>query len=123
LSLTLAVPPDPDNTAVLLFAVLTPSNTLPAPQAEAEILRVPNRRDLYPNGGLRLRLPDGTLLAPSVVKPLSDPGVTVEADGTRVVTMTLPVPGGGWATLWSYALTRDGQPSAPCGPFGQGVPA
>ena len=123
LALTLAVPSDPDTTAALLFAVLTPANTMPAPQAEAEILRVPNRRDLYPNGGLRLRLPDGTLLAPAVVKPLSDPGVTVEADGTRVVTITLPVPGGGWATLWSYALTRDGQPSALCGPFGQGVPA
>ena len=30
----------------------------------AQLLRLPNRRDLYPNDGMRLRLADGTLLAP-----------------------------------------------------------
>jgi hypothetical protein len=122
-SLTVEVPPDPDTTTVLLFAVLTAAGTMPAPQPGAELLRVPNRRDLYPAGGLRLRLVDGRLLSPAVVKPLVDPDVTVEADGTRVATLALGVHGGGWATLWSYAVTRDGQASRPCGPFGQGVPA
>jgi len=122
-SLTVAVPPDPDTTTVLLFAKLTPAGIMPVPQPGAELLRVPNRRDLYPSGGIRLRLPDGTLLSPAVVKSLGDADVTVEADGTRVATLTLAVPGGGWATLWSYAVTRDGQGSRPCGPFGQGVPA
>jgi hypothetical protein len=122
-SLAVAVPPDPDTTTVLLFAELTPAGTMPAPQAGAELLRVANRRDLYPGGGLRLRLPGGTLLSPVLVKSLSDADVAVEADGTRVATLTLTVPGGGWATLWSYGVTRDGQGSRLCGPFGQGVPA
>jgi hypothetical protein len=122
-SLTVAVPPDPDTTTLLLFAALTPPNTMPPTQSEAEIQRVPNRRDLYPNNGLRLRLSDGTLLAPAAVKALSDMDVTVEADGTRVATIPLSVPGGGWATLWCYGVTLDGQPSRRCGPFGQGVPA
>lgn len=122
-SLTVAVPPDPDTTTLLLFAALTPPNTMPPTQSEAEIQRVPNRRDLYPNNGLRLRLSDGTLLAPAAVKPLADVDVTIEADGTRVATIALSVPAGGWATLWCYGVTRDGQPSRRCGPFGQGVPS
>jgi hypothetical protein len=118
-----SVPPDPETTILLLFAELTPPNTMPPEPSEAEILRVPNRRDLYPNNGLRLRINDGTLLAPAVVKALSDTDVTVEADGTRVAVIPLVVPGGGWATLWCYSITRDGQPSRRCGPFGQGVSA
>jgi hypothetical protein len=122
-SLTVAVPADPDTTAVLLFAVLAPPGTLAATQAEAEILRVPNRRDLYPGNGLRLLLTDGTILAPAVVLSLTDPSIGTDPDGSRIAKLTMAVPGGGWATLWSYAVTRDGQASRRCGPFGQGVPA
>jgi hypothetical protein len=121
-SLTVSVPDDPDTTTLLLFAALTPPNTMPPAQSEAEILRTPNRRDLYPSNGLRLRLSDGTLLSPAVVKSLADVDVTVQADGTRIATLKLAVAGGSWATLWCYGVTRDGQPSRRCGPFGQGVP-
>jgi hypothetical protein len=120
-TLTVAVPADPDTTVVILFADITPPHAMPQAQPEAELLRVPNRRDLYPQDGVRLQLPDGTLLDPAASKLLSDTSVTVEADGTRVASLSVAVAAGGWATLWCYALTRDGQPSRVCGPLGQGV--
>ena len=122
-TLTVAVPADPDTTVVLLFADVSPPKAMPKAQPDAELLRVPNRRDLYPNDGVRLQLVDGTLLTPVAVKLLSDASVTVEADGTRVASLSVVVPAGGWATVWCYALTLDGQPSRPCGPFGHGVMA
>lgn len=118
-TLTVAVPADPDTTVLLLFAAITPPNTTPASYPDAELLRVPNRRDLYPADGIRLRLSSGALLPPVATLQLTDPSVIVEADGTRVAKFTLAA--GGWATLWCFALTRDGQPSRVCGPFGQGV--
>jgi hypothetical protein len=120
-TLTVAVPADPDTTALLLFAAIAPPHTTPESYPEAELLRVPNRRDLYPNDGIRLRLSNGTLLSPAVTAQLADPSVTVEADGTRVATLSLAAGAGAWVTLWCFALTRDGQPSRVCGPFGQGV--
>jgi hypothetical protein len=121
--LTVAVPADFDTDTALLFATMSLAGTPPVGYPNAELLRMPNRRDLYPLDGLRLRLPDGSLLAPLVAKNLADLDVTVEADGTRVVTLTTPAPVGVWATVWCFALTRDGQPSFPCGPFGQGISA
>ena len=120
-TLTLAVPRGPDTVWALLFAVVTPPGTPPEPQWSAELLRAPNRHDLYPHDGLRLLLGDGSLLAPLAVKSLSDPLVISEADGTRVVTLAAPATPASWVTLWAFALTRDGRPSPPCGPFGQGV--
>jgi hypothetical protein len=122
-ALTVALGIDPDTTVALLFAAFSPPGTQPAHQGQAELLRIPNRRDLYPHDGLRLRLSDGTLLAPVTVKSLADVDVTVEADGTRVATLTAPAAHGAWATVWCYALTRDGIPSYACGPFGTGVGA
>ena len=52
-------------------------------------MRIPNRRDLYPAGGIRLRLDDGTLLAP-VAKTLADPDVTTQPDGALRATLTAP---------------------------------
>jgi hypothetical protein len=115
------VPADPDTTHALLFAVFSPVNTQPAAQADADLLRIPNRRDLYPHDGLRLRLANGTLLVPVAVKSLADVDVTLEGDGTRVAKLTTAATQGSWATLWCYALTRDGVPSFVCGPFGTGV--
>ena len=120
-SLVVAVPADDNTVSVLLFAAMAPPGADPPAQGEANILRVPNRRDLYPHDGIRLLLSDGTLLAPSDVKWLSDPDVTVAADGSRVATLTLAASSGQWATLWSYSITVDGFPSHPCGPFGIGV--
>jgi hypothetical protein len=114
---------DPDTTTALLFAAIAPPGSNPPVQGEAELLRIPNRRDLYPTDGLRLQLSDGTLLAPAVAKDLADLDVAVEADGTRVATLTTAATTGSWVTLWCYALTRDGLPSFRCGPFGTGVRA
>jgi hypothetical protein len=114
---------DPDTTAALLFAAIAPPGSDPPVQGEAELLRTPNRRDLYPSDGIRLQLSDGTLLPPAVAKDLTDPDVTVEADGTRVAALTTAAAKGSWVTLWCYALTRDGLPSFRGGPFGTGVRA
>jgi hypothetical protein len=124
ITLTVAITgADPDTATALLFAVISPPDSNPPAQGEAEFLRVPNRRDLYPANGLRLRLADGTLLAPLVVKSLTDADVTIELDGTRVAQLAIPAAKGSWATLWCFAMTRDGQPSYQCGPFGMGVRA
>jgi hypothetical protein len=122
-SLTVTIPPDPLTTTALLFVRLDPLGADPPAQGEAELLRVPNRRDLYPHNGLRLLLSDGTLLSPAVVKSLTDPDVTVSSDGSRVATLTAPATSGQWATMWCYSLTRDGIASHPCGPFATGVGA
>jgi hypothetical protein len=122
-ALTVAIPADPDTTYALLFAAISPQYTEPVAQPGADLLRIPNRRDLYPHDGLRLRCADGTLLAPIMVKSLADVDVTVESDGTRVATLKATATKGSWATLWCYALTRDGVPSFACGPFGAGVKA
>ncbi len=114
---------DPDTTTALLFAAIASAGADPPVQGEAELLRIPNRRDLYPDDGLRLQLSDGTLLAPAVVKNLADADVTVEADGTRVAALMTAAAKGSWVSLWCYGLTRDGLPSYACGPFGTGVRA
>ena len=121
--LTVGIAADPDTTTALLFGVFAPPGSDPPKQGEAQLLRTPNRRDLYPNDGLRLRLSDGTLLAPLVAKDLGDADVTVLPDGTRIVVLEASTTKGSWATLWCYALTRDGLPSYACGPFGTGVHA
>jgi hypothetical protein len=122
-SLTVAIPADDLTTTALLFVRLDPPGTDPPAQGEAELLRVPNRRDLYPHDGLRLLLSDGTLLTPALVKSLSDPDVTVTGDGSRVATLTAAATSGQWATMWCYSLTLDGMPSHPSGPFSMGVGA
>ena len=55
----------------MLFADVTPPGTPPKAPGDTQLLRIPNRRDLYPNDGLRLRLGDGRIVAPRVVKELS----------------------------------------------------
>jgi hypothetical protein len=122
-TLKVAVPADPDTTRAILFALVTPPGTAPQTQVGAELLRMPNRRDLYPLDGLRLRLNDGTLLSPVAVKDLSDVDVTLDANGARIVSLKTNAAAGSWATLWCYGLTRDGFPSFVCGPLGSGVGA
>ena len=122
-SLTTAIPADDRTITALLFVRLDAAGVDPPPQGEAELLRVPNRRDLYPQDGLRLLLSDGTLLSPAAVKSLADPDVILAADGSRVATLSAAAASGQWATLWCYGLTADGVPSHPCGPFAMGVGA
>jgi hypothetical protein len=81
--------------------------------APAQLLRLPNRRDLYPNDGLRLRLADGTLLAPATVVTAS--GGTVDPPD-RVLNATVTVGYERRVLLWAIAVTRDGVPSRFAGP-------
>ncbi len=123
ITLSVIVPNDPDTVRALLFADLVPAGVNPPAQGEAELLRIPNRRDLYPMDGIRLVLSDGTLLPPALAKSLSDPDVTVGTDGSRTVALTVPATKGQWATLWCFTMTSDGLPSTVCGPFATGVGA
>ncbi|TMC97105.1 MAG: hypothetical protein E6J05_12675 [Chloroflexi bacterium] len=118
-----AVPADPDTIVAMLFADVTPPGTPPKAPGDTQLLRIPNRRDLYPNDGLRLRLGDGRIVAPRVVKELSDVDVIVEADGTRVADLVMSASKDSWATLWCFGLTRDGIPSFPLGPLSTGIRA
>jgi hypothetical protein len=70
---------------------------------------------------LRLRLPDGTIVAPLVVKNLADADVVVDASGNRTATLTATATPKAWATLWCFGLSRDGFPSFACGPYGTRV--
>jgi len=83
-----------------------------APRAEAEILRVASAGGTA-SDRVRLRLPDGTLLAPQV-KSLADADVV--RDGPwRIVTVNTPEDE--QVRLWACAATRDVILSPPGGPW------
>jgi hypothetical protein len=119
--LTVRAPGDPAVTHVLLFTIVTPPGAAVSPAAGAELLRLPNRKDLYPAQGFRLRAPDGMLLAPRV-KSLGDADVVVDASGCRTAVLTVAAAPRSWVQCWCFALSRDGIPSAMTGPFGTGIP-
>ncbi len=79
----------------------------------AQLLRLPNRRDLYPDGGIRVRLADGSLLGPAAVLDRAA-GAAVPPD--RVLTGTLASAPQRRVALWGVAMTRDGIPSRLAGP-------
>ncbi|HEX7681831.1 MAG TPA: hypothetical protein VF713_27175, partial [Thermoanaerobaculia bacterium] len=85
-----------------------------------ELLRVPNRPDLYPNAGVTLRSPNGALLAP-IVKNLTTPDITIDTEGYRRAVITLPVHTVGWMRCWCASMSADGVASAPIGPFSVAV--
>ena len=104
-----------DLTWVLLFSVVedgavTANENLQTP---AQLLRLPNRRDLYPHDGIRVRLADGTLLTPAAVLAVRDGAVDVP---DRLLSTTLTPGHGRRVALWSVAMTRDGLPSRLAGP-------
>lgn len=104
-----------DLTSVVMFAAYTDANN-PANgnvSTPARLLRLPNRRDLYPLDGLRLRLGDGKLLAPAAAVGTNTGTLEVPE---RVLTTTLTPGYGQRAALWAVALTRDGIPSRLTGP-------
>jgi hypothetical protein len=83
---------------------------------EAELLRVPNRPELGPGMSIRLRLPNGDVLTPSVqALGAHDPDawtVSVDANG----------PAGKNVLIWAATLTSDGVPSPVCGPWRVRIP-
>jgi hypothetical protein len=124
LALTVDVDPDPELRWVLLFHHVEPWSVAPPDGSTAQLVRMPNRRDLYPNDGIRLRLESGELLEP-VVKPLSGPDVAAQPDGSLRLTLSATLPTQGavpeTAQVWCYTLTRDGIPSRALGPYSTGL--
>jgi hypothetical protein len=122
-AITLRVPNDSDLAYLLVFSTTVPiSAPLKTDLSGAELLRTPNRRDLYPQNGIRLRPPGGGPLIAPTTKALSDPDVTTDAAGNRSATVTIPATFGSWVVLWALSLSKDGIPSRVSGPFNIGVP-
>jgi hypothetical protein len=101
---------------VLLFSIV--ENAAAAANGNlrdaAALLRLPNARDRYPDDGLRLRLADGTLLAPSSVLEASA-GTADPPD--RVLSATLAPGHDRRVALWAVTMTRDGVTSRYAGPL------
>ncbi len=99
------------------FALVVPdSSPLDARARDrAQLLRIPDRRDLYPKDGLRVRLADGTLLEPALAADIVAAGVVEIPD---VVVPAALTPGfGKRVAVWAVTLTRDGIPSRLAGPL------
>lgn len=124
LALTVDVDADSELSWVLLFVNVAPWSDAPSDPARAQLVRVPNRRDLYPVNGIRLRLAEGTLLTPAA-KSLADADVAAQPDGSLRATVSsqLPPPGSApmIAQYWCYALSRDGIPSRGLDPRSTGL--
>lgn len=101
---------------LVLFTLAVPD---PSPidariREKAQLLRTPDRRDLYPLDGLRLRLADGTLLSPARALDIAATGT---ADVPDVVVSGTITPGYSTrVSVWAVTLTRDGIPSRFSGP-------
>jgi hypothetical protein len=80
--------------------------------ASSEIMRVPNRPDLLPTGGLFLRTPEGALLTPTAIA-LAAPA----AESPRIVFVPVPGNPDDRIRLWLATLTADGIPSVIAGPY------
>lgn len=79
----------------------------------AQLLRLPNRRDLYPFGGIRVRLADGTLLEPVTVIDTETGALEVP---DRVITASIAAGFEKRVSIWLIAMTRDGITSRLAGP-------
>jgi hypothetical protein len=113
--LRVRIPPDPRIGHFLVFEHEAIAETA---QAEAELLRVPNRTELAPGANVRLRLPDGSVLAPSVQQVASLPS---DADGWLAAFDSAGAPGQRML-VWTSTLTVDGVPSPPAGPWRLTIP-
>jgi hypothetical protein len=95
---------------VLVFTLAVDITTPLDPHllSHAQLLRLPNRRDLYPNQGIALRLRDGTLLAPSTAV---DIGTGTSQIPNRLLKIPIQPGYGKQVATWVTAVTRDGIPS------------
>jgi hypothetical protein len=80
---------------------------------KAQLLRLPNRRDLYPNNGIRLRLADGTVLAPANAVDVTTGTLEVP---DRVLNVPIAAGFNRRVSAWAIAMTRDGITSRIIGP-------
>ena len=102
-----------DLTHVLAFVLVADQAPDPGAIAAAQLLRLPNRRDLPTADGLRLRLADGTILAAAAVADVADANI---APPDALLTIPLTVGHDRHAAIWCVSLTRDRIPSPPSGP-------
>ena len=119
LSIDIAIEPDPELAWALMFCWVGDPYTVPPDPSGVQLLRMPNRRDLYPGAGIRLRLADGIVLAPATTTGVA--GAVTDADGFLRLPMTAALPAATPGQLrqvqyWCYALSRDGIPSRALGP-------
>ena len=112
--LRLRVPKDAVLTRAALFLDLSPPTR--GPRREAELLRAPDSADPR---RLRLRTGDGTLLEPSVLD-LNGPDVTLEMDGSRIITVEAKE--GESFVVRAATVTEDGVPSLLAGPWSLSAP-
>jgi hypothetical protein len=116
------IPPDDRLTHLLSFSQEVPTGSHNGrPVGAASLMRTPNRPDLYPDGGIWLRAPDGSLLSPSV-KALGDADVAVDATGFRQLAIDVTADPGGRVRIWACTLTQSGAPSKLAGPWTLAMP-
>jgi hypothetical protein len=102
---------------LVLFTVITPDSSPVDPRLreKPQLLRIPDRRDLYPKHGLRLRLADGTLLEPADAVDIVAVG---RAQVPDVLVPAVVTPGYAQrVSVWALTMTRDGIPSRLAGPL------
>lgn len=121
LSVKVGLDSDPDLAWALLFYRVASWDTPPPDPARAQLIRVPNRRDLYPEAGVRLRLADGSMLTPTV-KAVDDADVASDGQGRLTIPIRAVLPADvvgqpRQVQYWCYGLSRDGLPSRPLGPY------
>jgi hypothetical protein len=97
-----------------VFALDDDSPPDPSAIAAAALLRLPNRRDLGVADGLRLRLTDGTILAPRAVAALLDAEIEPP---DALMTIPLVLGHDRYASVWCVSLTRDRISSPASGPY------
>ena len=81
---------------------------------KAQVLRLPNRMDLYPDDGIRLRLMNGSILEPRFSKQVDL--ITLDEDirkSEENITLNLDKS----VALWAILMTRDGIASRAMGPI------
>jgi hypothetical protein len=72
---------------------------------KAQLLRLPNRRDLYPSNGIRIRLADGTLLEPAASIDISTGALEIP---DRLLSVSITTGFEKRVSVWILAMTRDG---------------
>ncbi len=101
-----------DLQGVLLFSYATDDSSNADP-GKPDLLRTPNRRDLYPSDGIRLRLPDGQLLEPS----FHATSAAIQAGSVLTWELSSAIGFRKKVYVWAVTVTRDGVCSPIAGPL------
>ena len=116
LEITVVVNDTYDLQWVLLFEVTADASS-PLDEGiteKAQLLRLPNGLDLYPDDGIRLRLRNNTMLTPALAMDVNDE----EQNGRERHLTTIFTAGfEKRVSLWAVSLTRDGINSRFVGPY------